>query len=176
MVSVTCTTLNIRGGRDPLKRYQIFDYLKKTHTSDAYFLQETHTVAADEPAWRIVWRGDCIFSHENTYTAGIAILLTPNSNAEILSTNEVINGRLLHAHVRVNGDPIHFINMYAPNNGNERLQVFLKLKQLLNDLNDDPVILGGDFNCTIEPKIDRTSQQEPDIRTSLSLDKILHTF
>ena len=129
MSSLTCTTLNIRGGRDPLKRYQVFDYLKKNHNSDFYFLQETHTTIVDEPTWRIVWRGTSVFSHLNTNNAGIAILCSPHKNVDILSTNNVIHGRLLHAHVRINDDQIHLINIHAPNHANERLEIFQKLKQ-----------------------------------------------
>ena len=52
----------------------------------------------------------------------------------------------------------------------------VKLKQLLNELNNDPIILGGDFNCTVNPGIDRSSKKEPDTRTSLCLDKLTHRF
>ena len=174
--SISGITLNTRGCHDALKRYQVFEFLKRDHSVDFYFLQETHTLSRDENMWSMIWRGTALFSHGDSNRAGVAILFSPRTKVDIISKSDVLHGHLLHAHVKVNDNPFHLINVYAPTNAVERIECFKLLKKLLNTLNDDPVILGGDFNCTTAPEIDRHNASEPDIRTSRALTDITRRF
>ena len=45
------------------------------------------------------------------------------------------------------------LNVYAPNNGNERVRFFNNIKQIVKD--KEELIIGGDFNCCISNNEDR---------------------
>nr|XP_006811287.1 PREDICTED: uncharacterized protein LOC102804063 [Saccoglossus kowalevskii] len=64
--------------------------------------------------------------------------------------------------------------MYAPINGAERMECFSKLEHFISNLNNDPVIMGADFNCTTEPEIDRNKGRELDMRTARLLKSVIH--
>lgn len=81
-----------------------------------------------------------------------------NNKYNILSSDDVVSGKLLHVHIGIDGSPVHLINVYAPTNGPERLDLFKTLKLFLNGLNQNLVIVGGDFNCTADPNIDTSTQ------------------
>ena len=87
MANLTVTSFNIRGGRDALKRYEIFEYLK-LDLSDVCFLQESHTTSNDEHLWRIIWRGPAKFSHLDSNSGGVAILFNKRINVDILQTDK----------------------------------------------------------------------------------------
>ena len=62
----------------------------------------------------------------------------------------------------VNGSSYHLLNVYAPSNGVERALFFQKLKKTINDLDKSiPIIMAGDFNCTLNTDLDRNSVFEP---------------
>ena len=159
MASLSCLTLNVRGCRDSLKRYRLFEYLKQSNPVEIYLLQETHSITTDEQLWPFVWRGKCILSHGTNNSAGVAILFSSKSKIDIIRKSEPIPGHILHTHVKVNDSPVHIINVYAHTNANERLYCFARLNSLLKSLNEDPVIMGGDFNCTLDPDLDRNCSE-----------------
>ena len=69
------------------------------------------------------------------------------------------------------------INVYAPTCPKEKLLFFRSLKHHLNNLESStPIFLGGDFNCTINPKLDRTGDNEPHPQTSEEFKHIVKRF
>ena len=53
-----------------------------------------------------------------------------------------------------------FINVYAPTNGLDRLTVLDVLCDTIkNCSSEEYLFLGGDFNCTENPKLDRNHQE-----------------
>lgn len=64
-----------------------------------------------------------------------------------------------------------FINVYAPNNGSDRVELFRKLQ---SD-NDSCIIMGGDWNCTTNFLLDR-NREEPYPRSSNTLQNIIKEF
>ncbi len=88
-------------------------------------------------------------SHGTNLSAGVAILFSPCvCNQPVMF--EVIPGRLLRADVIVGQMGFSFFNVYAPNVGQERKIFFKKLSDALSQCpQDNIVVVGGDFNCTI---------------------------
>ena len=176
MTSLSCVTLNTRGCRDSMKRYQIFEHLKQFNRADFYLLQETHTTTNEQSLWSLVWRGKCVLSHETSNSGGVAILFHPNTKIDILQTSEPIPGRILHVNARINDTTINIINVYAHTNAKERSHCFAKLHTLLSSLNEDPIILGGDFNCTLNPELDRQDCVESERQSVRSLSNIINKY
>lgn len=52
------------------------------------------------------------------------------------------------------------VNVYAHNTGRERAVLFKALWQELSQVEqDDILVLGGDFNCTFDPHLDRRGEE-----------------
>lgn len=61
MANFTLGTLNITGGRDPVRRATVFDYLLQKNIKVAFF-QETHSDEGNRADWFNEWQGEVILS------------------------------------------------------------------------------------------------------------------
>ncbi|CAM4599594.1 unnamed protein product [Lepidochelys olivacea] len=121
---------------------------------------ETHTDPAAEASWRLEWGDRVYFSHLTIRTAGVATLFSPDLQPEVLGVAEAVPGRLLHLRVRLEGLVVNLVNIYAPTSGPERLRFFQRASAFLGTL--DPhecLVLGGDFNTTLEER-DRSGTEQ----------------
>lgn len=114
-------SLNINGGRDRNKLAMISEFVKQV---DIVFLQETHTSNDNETQWGMWWEGKYALSHGTNTSAGVAILFSKKLNVNILSVDEIVKGRALLSKVEIEGITFVLINVYAPNNGLERVVFF----------------------------------------------------
>ena len=65
---------NVKGIRGVIKRKKLFKFCSNLPCQ--YFcLQETHSDVTSETEWKTDWGGNIIFSHGNTNSLGVAILL-----------------------------------------------------------------------------------------------------
>ncbi|KAJ3584279.1 hypothetical protein NHX12_014775 [Muraenolepis orangiensis] len=117
MDTINIGTLNINGGRDRLKRALISEVAAQKHL-DVIFLQETHRTSADDTDWGLWWEGPQVLSHGSNCSAGVAVLFKSAANATILSSDEVVKGRLLIVRAEIDSTVVCLINIYAPNQGN----------------------------------------------------------
>ena len=68
------------------------------------------------------------------------------------------NGRMLLLKALINGKSYTLINIYGPNKDTEAVKFFQNLSTTLRELkleSDDNVIIGGDFNCPLDPTKDK---------------------
>ncbi|XP_067877586.1 uncharacterized protein [Heterodontus francisci] len=90
-------------------------------------------------------------SHLSPISSGVAILLAPTFQPEILGVKELVPGHLLHLAVLLGSVPLHFVNVYAPRPGALQARFFEEVSALLSSIDSgECIILGGDFNCTLE--------------------------
>lgn len=175
MEKIILGSFNVNGCRDFNKRAQLFDFLNSKH-SNVILLQETHSDSSNQSHWQSEWRGDCILSHGSNFSAGVAVLFSPGFGAEILSIEEIIQGWLLKVQIKHAGIFIDFINIYAPNVGEERILFFKMLSQVLGGCSTDHfLVVGGDFNCTMDFNKDR-NHGEPHPQSVRELATVLNTF
>lgn len=81
-------------------------------------------------------------------SAGVAILFAPGFSVNILSATEVVQGRVHMVRAQI---IFCFVNIYASNEGSERVEVFKRLRDILAQGNHrESIVLGGDFNCIVE--------------------------
>ena len=84
----------------------------------------------------------------------MAILIkrgTPFVPSQVISDT---NGRYIIVSGKLFGTPIILANVYGPNWDNP--QFFSRLIAKLPDINSHHLILGGDFNCVLDPVLDRS--------------------
>lgn len=150
-ISVNIVSWNVRGLGGPIKRSRVFSHLKNLN-SDIIFLQETHLQVKDHVRLRKPWTGQVFHSNFNSRARGTAIVMHKRvhfSPSQIIADYEgryvIVVGILFHMSVVI-------VNIYAPNWDNPSF--FSSLFSSIPNLNSHYLILGGDFNCVMDPRYD----------------------
>lgn len=153
MTYLNFISYNVRGINNPIKRKKIFGQLKKLHCSVA-LLQETHLPEIEHLKLKREWV-------EQVYSAscrggkkrGVAILF----NKSVYYNNEKIfqdeEGRFVMIIGTIGGTKITILNVYAPNE--DCPYFFKKIAGLVADKGEGIILVGGDFNCILNTKLDR---------------------
>ncbi|CAM2117672.1 unnamed protein product [Caretta caretta] len=124
--------------------------------------QETHTDPTAEDSWRLEWGHRVYFSHSMIRQAGVATLFSPDLRPEVLGVAKAVPGRLLHLRVHMEGLVVNLVNVYAPTSGPERLQFYQQVSAFLGSLDShECLVLGGDFNTTLEERDRLGTEQSP---------------
>ena len=69
-----------------------------------------------------------------------------------------VDGRYIFLDTLIENSSFKLLNIYFPNYENGKLQFIKKMNNLLRKQDvttDDRLIIGGDFNCVIDPKLDK---------------------
>ncbi|CAM2119584.1 unnamed protein product [Caretta caretta] len=144
-----------------LHRSQVLSFLREGGYS-VIFLQETHTEPTAEDSWRLEWGDRVYFSHSMVRQAGVATLFSPDLWPELLGVTEAVPGRLLHLRVRIEGLVVNLVNVYALTLGPEWLQFYQRASAFLGTLDShECLVLGGDFNTTLEERDRSGTEQSP---------------
>lgn len=168
-------SINVNGMRDG-KKISLLSEIIRLKDLSVVFLQETHSNQNNEADWGLWWEGERILSHGTNVSAGVAVLFSPVLKTKILSEHEVVPGRLLAVRAEIRNLKFLFVNIYAPNIGEDRVQFFIKLEHFLKQQQDgDVIVLGGDWNCTLDSTQDRIGE-EPHPKSSISLANIIKNF
>ena len=137
--SVKLISLNVRGISNFQKRRMIFLWCRKKG-ADIIFLQETHSKKETELQWKNEWGSEIMLSHGSCNSRGVAILLKR-------SVDFSVQAKIL--------DPLgRFIILKAV----KLVKFFKDLTAVLKEENldtEENIIVGGDFNCPINPVIDK---------------------
>ncbi len=167
MESITLSTYNIRGCRDPLKRGRIRQFFK-SHKVSLVNLQETHCKdiadgrnyatewSREEPC---VWRNEKIEHVSNHFTSRSRGTMTLMDNSKICIVNSkcLFEGRVTFTLLKFNDfdiEKLMMVNVYAPNEKRDRALFFknllheIKEWQILHQCNE--IMLTGDFNCVTD--------------------------
>ena len=121
------------------------------------FLQETHRISEDEITWQTEWKTKIVFNHGASNSAGFAILMSLCCSFQIISSKNLINGKILELLIKQDNQLTKLINIYGParNCPKEQVDFLQTIRETLNETNI-PVIIGGDFNIYIDPLRDKT--------------------
>lgn len=169
MATLNIGTFNVNGCRCNKKRVALFDFLHLKQ-ADIILLQETHTDQQNQAQWLSAWKGSVSLSHGTNLSAGVAILCSSRVGLQP-DVVEIIPAGIMRADIVLGDTHFSFINVYAPNVGQERLLFFKTLSEaLLQCPEGNIVVLGGDFNCTVNSCLDR-NHEEPHSSSAESLKK-----
>ena len=162
MCTLNIGTLNLNGARDITKRASLFSLIGMKHLN-VTFVQETHSTEEIAAEWRREWAGEVFLSHKSSMSGGVGILFNQNFNPINIDVEEVVAGRILKVRADFGKVKMVFINLYAPTVGSERLDFYDVLSDVIKQCHPDEFLfLGGDFNCTENPKMDR-NHPEPHV-------------
>ena len=159
-------SLNARGLQGVEKRRSFFTFLKELR-ADIICLTETHAEKSDIKLWSREWGTPIFASSLNSRSCGVAILLPKARKLQMHSVMEDDEGRYLIVKASVNEIFFALCVLYAPNSASEPFfqNVFEKIEML--DYAD--IMMLGDFNCTLDPHLDRTSNKKYESRAETCL-------
>lgn len=102
-------------------------------------------------------------------------MLKRNLNHKILKHANDSEGRILLLDVEIQENIYTIGSVYAPTQDKpqNQLQFLDKLDSLLDTMDADNVLLGGDFNCLLDPSLDKNSQNPSPSTTTPYRNRIL---
>ena len=155
--SLKLLSLNVRGLGNFRKRRAIFTWCRK-QKADLIFLQETHTTKNCESQWKKEWGSSIMFSHGSTNARGVAVLIRSGLDIVIQHKQCDLKGRLIMLNAKIKDKNYFLINLYGPNKDAEAVCFYQDLSTTLRGIDldgDSNVIVGGDFNCPLDPAVDK---------------------
>ena len=148
---VICT-FNCNGIHDRSKRKDTFDYLR-TLNYQIYMLQETHINTKEENYIRSQWGYNIWVSGVENNKNGVAILFNNNFEYKVHGVSRDPNGCFIALDVEFLKKRITLVNIYAPSRG-DHPEYFEDIIKLFEEVGNDHIIIGGDWNCALDLKLD----------------------
>ena len=74
----------------------------------------------------------------------------------------IVKGRYMHLCIAIKDVVFVIVNVYAPSgDGTERSNFYTTVREyVLQNIGQNVTVMAGDFNCTLNPKYDTSSQVE----------------
>lgn len=143
------------------KRRELFRYAK-THKPQIVLFQETYSTVNCETVWSNEWGNRIYFSHGTSNSRGVATLFGRNFAGSIKGYWTDKQGRFLAVNCLINDKSILIVNVYAPNE--DEIEFFVSLFEFLesDSVEFEEVVIGGDFNTTLNLARDKRSSSHFD--------------
>ena len=138
------------------------------------FLQETHSNKKLLKQWEIESGKKWYASSGTSNSRGVAILFNPYSRIEVTHSFHDHEGRYIMVNAKVENSEYTFCNVYAPNE--DCPDYFEKLFKVLDKQSRENVIIGGDFNLTLQNNIDRLDSQCNNNKSSYYVSNAMEVF
>ena len=136
-----------------IKLKQVITRLKQLDSSIA-FIQETHLLGEDLLKLQRRWPGQVLASCFSSHSRGVMVLIHKSVPFQVNNTIVDTAGRYLVVQGTLLREDINLVNIYGPNDDNPSF--FENLFLLITSLSGK-VLMAGDFNCTLDPRLDRSS-------------------
>lgn len=155
-MEVIVSSWNVRGIRKLAKLKQVMNRLKH-FKSKIVFLQESHLVNSEIQHLTKRWPGQVHHASYQTHARGVITLIHRSIPFQVTKTIQDPFGRYIIISGEILSQKINLINVYGPNEDNPSFfeSLFLTVATL-----EGFNIIGGDFNCVLEPGLDRSTQTD----------------
>ena len=120
------------------------------------------------------WDGDILLNCGTQHSRGTALLL--KNKHSILNIHNSEDSRIQLINVKIEDQLITIMNIYAPNNSNDRKTFFSKVQKWIDRFAHDEshLIIGGDFNFT-ENELDRHNKTNTKDVSSVTYKNLIET-
>lgn len=132
---------------------QVLNRIKQIKSLVVYF-QETHLLSDEVIKIKRRWPGQVISASYLSHIRGVMILIHKSVPFKVDNVIRDIGGRYLIVQGTLINEKINMIKIYAPNDDNPKF--FENLFLLISSL-PGKILIAGDFNCTLDPKLDRST-------------------
>ena len=175
--NIQINSFNCAGVRGKRNRLDTFNWLKKEHKGIT-FLQETHSTIEIEDQWEKQWGGTIYYNHFDHKSRGVAIMIPKDLEPKFkfLSGQKDNEGRILLIDCELEDNHVTLINVYFPTKDDlkEQIKTLEKLRTLMEDYTGNNILMGGDFNTYLNPKLDKKSKRITETQSAYS--KALNDF
>ena len=148
---VKIISANCQGLRDKSKRADVLNYVKRLRPNIICF-QDTHLTKKEENELRTLSKCECFISGVKTNSRGVAILLMNNFEDKVVASSLDNQGNMIYVDLMLGSISFRLINIYAPNTDTPTF--FQNVNVLIEENTMDHIVLCGDFNLVLNPKID----------------------
>ena len=169
MFTFNLISINTQGLRNVNRRQTVFNLIKKQKYD--IFLQETHWTDDIKNDISREWGGNIIFNNFDYNARGVAILFLPTFDFKICDSTCDPHGRTIRTLIEHADRKFNLVNIYAPRTDTERRVYFHTISAFLSSTEEN--ILGGDFNCISNDKLDKSGGNPTARQTATT---ILHTI
>lgn len=173
MDNLKIVSINVNGLNIPSKRRVIFDILRRSGAAFC-LLQETHGTDISNHLWQKEWGGSAYFSNGTQSSRGVAILVSRKMSnlSPKISTDD--NGRIICMDVEIEHTTYTLGSFYAPTQDRPADQVSAldDLEHILENSNASNYIIAGDFNCFMNPSLDRNSHSTSAAHSEVVRDRV----
>ena len=147
-------SLNCKGLRNTTK-IELLAKRFQEYKVDICFLQETHILFQSDLSRFIEQKckGKIYWSSCDTKSKGVGIYISDLFSCTVDKFYADLDGRLVYVDAQFDNREFRLINVYAPNNIKDRKDFFHSLYRFC--VTSRPLILGGDFNCVTNLKLDK---------------------
>lgn len=145
-------SLNVNGMNDSRKRRLVFSYFRNFWRS-VIFLQETHSSRGSSALWTLQWCNTVILSENSSNSQGVAILFSRDLKPVILHSAISNSSRIISCRFQLDSLIYKLINVYMPTSNLEADQI--AITGLIGEIENDCLILGGDYNVALHSVHDR---------------------
>ena len=157
-------SFNVNGLGDTRKRTDVLDHLKSKN-ANIIMLQETHWKTEFENTIRREWGFDCLVNGNSTNRNGVAILLCNNFEFKIHNIIRGNNGSYLILDISFLKKRLTLVNVYGPS-GTDSPTFFETMFNEIEALENDEIIIGGDWNIALNVNLDTFQYQGFSHRTN----------
>ena len=151
LTALNLATLKARGLRGPSKCAHLLGELSNLSVN-VTAVQETHFTCAVD--CQVLEDNYVILSaYDSRSSIGVSLLIGRNLNADVNLVLADDGGQLVVADVAIKSFKFRVVVVYAPHIVAERVSFYWRLAPFLND--PKWIVLMGDWNTILDPKIDR---------------------
>ena len=168
MSELQIVSVNVRGLRGD-KRHTICRWLLD-NKYDIALLQETYCTESFVDKCNKGWNGEILHSvSDSSHSRGVYIMFNKNLKYKIIDYYHDNLGRFIIVNIEIDGIGFTIVNVYAPNNPQERSKFFAELKSHIDShaLFPTRLLFGGDCNSVIST-VDRVSHKLDGSSTQLN--------
>ena len=174
IMNLSILTLNTRGCSSSVKNISLYTYIENIcNRPDILLLQETCTISDTHSLWKS-WSN--YTPHCNASPSrGSGVITLINNKVNTLNTNILYDGYLSCTKIFSNNVILYIYNLLMPQTESEAVKVLSILSESRDLCSDGVTVLAGDFNCTLNPGLDRLNRpSEHRPKTAKLLKNLIH--
>lgn len=169
-------SLNICGLMDLIKQQQIRKYLNE-HKIDVLLLQETNMTETNKASINLNINNYTLFNNLGINRGAGVLTICSNFFPSTFIQIIISPGYISALTFKVENKAYVIVNAYIPNEQNLAKDKIRELNTYLTSIPKETIIiLGGDFNCTLQPWLDRSTGVEHHFPAASKLENLIRTF
>ena len=151
MTNINIMSVNCQGLCSPIKRNDVFNYLKSKQ-GHIYCLQDVHFTKNIENIIHTEWEHDCLFSFGKSNSRGVAILFSKDLDFVIHKYISDPEGNYIIVDITIDNNRLTLISIYAPNQDSPMF--FNNIMSIADTIKNKDLIICGDYNLVQDPTLD----------------------